>query len=1032
MEPAPNTISPPNTLADSRLPNTKHSYGTRIRQNIILKPSIRLRHDPTPMHQPPRKHRQSSAPKQSTPPTIEHIPQNNNHNYPDFPPPHIVLHPDDASSKIFLAIARSFLSVDNRAMTIKDLSEMTVHFGYVCQNVSAASQAITSYIRAHLQRCETEQDCPLLLRHVLSGTPSDDDLLPALHSRSGGAHCAVNIENRVTNFRRGTTVWYLSRATGAPCPFARAGIRLCDYTEHGKTGPLPPPSKKEKRKLKERQRLEQQQQCGQKRKRSLRGCTARDSGSESDTDADKPPPKVKLTLRLKPLLAKAGSSSNSGGRRLISYARHDVSSDSSDSDSDSDMSVNSSDEESHKKDEEEPWSLPPYPRHSISIPCYTPCSEAPYPPFFTEASTSQLKDPFRRSPSIPYSIGSPPPESDEDEDFHVSMTAEDREWDADLDSEGDGETMWESPGPRSPSAPLIYPVAQVAVKEEPRDVQGMLDAWEDFDSSIADAKVAEVIAQAAATVLDAEVLGKVKVEALDTWDWDSNQRLSTSPEWGVSPMDEPMVKQEDLDIDSLFPASSSFADSSSPLSPISSLSSQFSAFSYADSPLAHRGSHRYDEDDVPSTARPSTASRPRAKTVPARSPFFKPTDSVASTSYSLPPTSHADSIASPLDLVASESNSLLPPPLSATQTLATLIQSMSVHSPTTSTPPSFSPQPPPACVSPQETRCKSSFSSAPSDVVVVHTCQPCAPTITATQIEDISVYQMMLGPSLLLRRIDTDFVNLSPIMAYCSVQQPILTTIPNATVITKGSPLVSGTWVPLAAAQTFVKENALPTSLLDAFLSDSLYERFPKALQDFHRSNAPARMLNQFGRHFASTLHATQVVGAEFQRGGGSWERNGTVMPISAPFVLSAALTVDKHQEEPEPPLNATEQEMFHELCVIPDWEKENSGSVHEAIQVDQPEPPKSPTNAPVEPSAPVNQRMQISIPAAASLDLFRPPSPLTPPPDEDVPALPVVAPQPPPERSGRPLRRSRRVADAAAAQSQSHTRGRGSRNSLS
>jgi hypothetical protein len=84
---------------------------------------------------------------------------------------------------------------------------------------SAAGQAITSFIRNHMQRCDLEQDQPLLLKHTLSGTPSDDDLVPALHSRSGGAHCALNdTEQRVTNFRRGTVIWYLSRAAGAPAP----------------------------------------------------------------------------------------------------------------------------------------------------------------------------------------------------------------------------------------------------------------------------------------------------------------------------------------------------------------------------------------------------------------------------------------------------------------------------------------------------------------------------------------------------------------------------------------------------------------------------------------------------------------------------------------------------------------------------------------------------------------------------------------------------------------------------------------------
>ena len=69
------------------LTSPQHSYATRIRQNIIIKPSARLRNSPVP----PSSHRKLKS--------------------PDFPPPHIILHPDDANSKVFLAIARSFLSV---------------------------------------------------------------------------------------------------------------------------------------------------------------------------------------------------------------------------------------------------------------------------------------------------------------------------------------------------------------------------------------------------------------------------------------------------------------------------------------------------------------------------------------------------------------------------------------------------------------------------------------------------------------------------------------------------------------------------------------------------------------------------------------------------------------------------------------------------------------------------------------------------------------------------------------------------------
>lgn len=72
---------------------------------------------------------------------------------PVFPPPNVVLHSEDATNKILLAIGRSFVSVvrrvfvppfdgvsrtpilfqDNKAMTIKDLAEMTMKYGLMCQ-----------------------------------------------------------------------------------------------------------------------------------------------------------------------------------------------------------------------------------------------------------------------------------------------------------------------------------------------------------------------------------------------------------------------------------------------------------------------------------------------------------------------------------------------------------------------------------------------------------------------------------------------------------------------------------------------------------------------------------------------------------------------------------------------------------------------------------------------------------------------------------------------------------------------------------
>ena len=65
-----------------------HSYPTRTRQNIFIKP----------------------APKRAATPELQTQPVPPEH-YPTFPPPNVVLHPDDASSKVFLAVARAFVSV---------------------------------------------------------------------------------------------------------------------------------------------------------------------------------------------------------------------------------------------------------------------------------------------------------------------------------------------------------------------------------------------------------------------------------------------------------------------------------------------------------------------------------------------------------------------------------------------------------------------------------------------------------------------------------------------------------------------------------------------------------------------------------------------------------------------------------------------------------------------------------------------------------------------------------------------------------
>ena len=195
---------------------------------------------------------------------------------------------------------------------------------------------------------------------------------------------------------------------------------------------------------------------------------------------------------------------------------------------------------------------------------------------------------------------------------------------------------------------------------------------------------------------------------------------------------------------------------------------------------------------------------------------------------------------------------------------------------------------------------------------------------------------MTLGTTVFLRRIDTDFVCLSPVLRLLGIASPEPSLVANSVVISEGSSIVVGTWVPLATAQNFAQENPTPDGL-NTFLSDTLFERFPPALRDFHRSKEAGRLLNQYGPHFNSTLVAQRarispediessredkVVWDQDPRADWSMEDLRTIPPL---YPLSLhRLTLDDVAVE-EVPLSATEQEMFHEICSIPDWEKENA-----------------------------------------------------------------------------------------------------------
>jgi hypothetical protein len=411
-----------------------------------------------------------------------------------------------------------------------------------------------------MARCEAQQDHPLLLRHVLSGTLADDDLVPALYSRRGGATIPTksslkdlefNDKNvsrvaqgalegeRLTNFRRGTMVWYLSKAAGVSCPFARAGIRLCEYGKEGRNvtekhgDELQPGSKKHTNR--------DEAQCGEKRKRVKRGCRRDSDGSResssagrdsqspaiesgydelsADSSDDERPPKVKLTLRLRPSLQCAPMPAAASRPREVI----DLSSDVTDSSSeDDDTGADDRDDANMRPDPPEvPWSLPPYPRRSISVPCYTPtCDERTQSPSFSDHRRA-IADERRRSPSVPWSA-SPPPDSDHDD------------FDLDFDSDVDWDSSLSAPSPASALRVKVETTDDLQpFKREPADIRDMLDAWEDLDC-------APTSTVSSATV-KLPTTDDLKFDALELWEWEFESGWTGTPE---DQQDLPIVKME--------------------------------------------------------------------------------------------------------------------------------------------------------------------------------------------------------------------------------------------------------------------------------------------------------------------------------------------------------------------------------------------------------------------------------------------------------------------------------------------------------
>lgn len=326
---------------------------------------------------------------------------------------------------------------------------LTEHIVFVSTSASAASQAITTFIRNHLNRCRQDHSMPLLLSLLLTGTDADDRLVPALHSRSGGNPASLKSPNSaLTNFRRGTTVWYLSEAAGAVCPFKRVGLSLDDINN-----PVVQNGTKRKR--------EPQPAATQPRKCHVNSSFSPSSSSTRPEEGRQFLPKIKLTLKLpSSSISNCRPLSPSDSEAELSVSETDGEDngivDESDpesptllttslsSEDDSDDCYDSSDTESSVRSAQDEFQLISpsnselYPDPSpipSPPPSSVPCND-PYSFYFTQnlcptrliksTLTSFLSNPSRdsRAESISpsQSAASPPPDSeDEDDDFHNSM-----------------------------------------------------------------------------------------------------------------------------------------------------------------------------------------------------------------------------------------------------------------------------------------------------------------------------------------------------------------------------------------------------------------------------------------------------------------------------------------------------------------------------------------------------------------------------------------------------------------------------------
>lgn len=193
---------------------------------------------------------------------------------------------------------------------------------------------------------------------------------------------------------------------------------------------------------------------------------------------------------------------------------------------------------------------------------------------------------------------------------------------------------------------------------------------------------------------------------------------------------------------------------------------------------------------------------------------------------------------------------------------------------------------------------------------------------------------MQLGSHTLVRRVDSDFVNLSPLARYSGSPLPVPGTVPDAIVCSTGPEMIQGLWVPLYAAQVYVNDHAVSymssTSGIGLFLSQDLQSSFSQAVTE--------RRDGSFGRPFACMLPRKDII------------PGATAIASQLQLHIDDPKTFDLIDVGETPitdsPLSTTEERMFQELCVNLEWEQCETETPPYSIDLQEPVAPP-PTNPP-------------------------------------------------------------------------------------